>query len=150
MEGPCRSHSGLFPALQAGSFPERAEGRFNRRHPSVRPLGQMTFERLRLPHCPLPKLHRQPIDEPRQLLLAGLILDETFLRRAQVFGPIRFKDESVETELRIERGSLLAQKSLQVLGFATGNRGCDRRDSDAAVDTKTGKRQPPGTAAPLF
>jgi hypothetical protein len=140
----------FFAALQASSFLERAERGLNRSDPSVRPLGQVTLERLWLPHCVLPKLHGQSIDQPRQLLLAGRLLDEAFLRSVQVFDPIRFKGESVETEFRIERSSLIREEALQVLGFATGNRGCDGCDGDTAVDAKTGKRQPPDAASPLF
>src|SRR6185312_5615084 len=110
----------------------------------------MTLERLRSTDAFRTELHRQAVDQPSQLPLAGRLLDQALLRGAERFGPIGSERECVETELRVERCRLVGEQALQMLRLAAGNRRFNRRNADAAVDAIAGQQQPPGAQVPLL
>ena len=110
----------------------------------------MTLVRLRPPHGTRAELHRQPIHQSREFVLARGFIDQALLRGAQTLGPVRLKRERVEAELRIERRALVREQARQVPGIAARNRRCDARLSDAAVDAEAAESQPPSAEMPLL
>jgi hypothetical protein len=101
-------------------------------------------------HALWTQLYRQPVNQPRQLALAARLLDQAFLRRAKILGPVRLQRKSIKAELRIERGGLVGEQAPQVLRIAARNRGRDACDRDAAVDPETVKRQPSRAEMPFL
>ena len=118
--------------------------------PSARPLGQMAFLRLRPAHALRAELDRQPVDQPRHFAFARRLLDQAVLRGAEIFGPVGGQRESIEAELGVERRRLVGQQALQMLRLAAGDRCCDRRRGNAAVDPKAVQRQSPRAEVPLL
>ena len=110
----------------------------------------MALVRLRPPHGARAQLDRQPVDQPRDLALARGLFDQALLRGAQIFGPVRLKREGIEAELRIEHRRFIREQALQVLGIAAGDRRCDARLGDAAVDAEAAERQPPSAEMPFL
>src|SRR3954451_16128389 len=93
--------------------------------PSTRLLRQMAFVGLWAAHRAGTELHRQSVDQPRNLALAIGFIDQALLRRAQVLAPFCGERESIETELRVERRGLVAEQALEVLWIAARDRGGD-------------------------
>jgi len=104
----------------------------------------------RPPHPIRPKLDAQPVDQASDVACPARLFDQAFLCRTQSFGPLRLERESIETELRIERGCLVGEQAVEMLRFAARNRCGDTSDSGAAVDSETDQRQPPRAEMPLL
>ena len=66
---------------------------------------------LRPAHRCRSELHRQPVDQSRQLACPAGLLDQAVLRGVQFLCPLRLEGESVEAELRIERGRLVGEQA---------------------------------------
>jgi len=110
----------------------------------------MAFVPLRAPNRVRPQLHRQPVDQPRQLPFARRLLDQAFLSCAEILGPIRLQRKGIESEFRIQGRGLVREQALEMLRLAAGDRGRNRTDGDAAVDPIADERQSPGAEVALF
>src|SRR6185503_2003722 len=91
---------GVPPSRFARHLPSKSRGG-DYTHPPARPFRQVALLRLRLAYRPRSELHRQPVDQSRDVSLARWLLDQAILRGAQIFGPVRLQRERIEAELRV-------------------------------------------------
>jgi hypothetical protein len=110
----------------------------------------MAFASLRPADSLRPKLHAQPVHQPRQVTVAARLLDQAFLRRSKRFRPVGCKRERIEAEAWIERRHLVGEKPLQMRRLAACDCGCDPRDRRAAVDFEAGEAEAARAKPPLL
>ena len=78
----------------------------------------MALVPLRPAHRARAELDRQPVDQPRQLPVAGRLLDQAFLRGAEILGPGGLEREGVEAELGVERSRFIREQAAEMLRLA--------------------------------